>query len=58
MEKTHESSRTTKKGYEQKLSHYQAKNCEGCPIRCMCHGSKNNRSLERNHDLERYKEKA
>lgn len=58
MEKTHESSRRTKNGFEQKLSHYQAKNCEGCPIRSMCHGSKNNRSLERNHNLERYKEKA
>lgn len=58
MEKTHESSRTTKNGFEQKLSHYQAKNCEGCPIRSMCHGAKNNRSLERNHNLERYKEKA
>lgn len=58
MEKTHESSRRTKNGFEQKLSHYQAKNCEGCPIRSMCHGSKNNRSLERNHNLERHKQKA
>ncbi|MCG7281142.1 transposase, partial [Chryseobacterium taklimakanense] len=37
---------------------YQAKNCEGCPIRSMCHGSKNNRSLERNHNLERHREKV
>ena len=57
MEKTHESTRKTKTGYPQKLSHYQAKNCDGCPIRGVCHSSKENRSVERNHHLEQYKEK-
>ena len=57
MEKTHESTRKTKTGYPQKLSHYQARNCEGCPIRSVCHSSKENRSIERNHHLEGYKEK-
>ena len=52
MEKTHESIRKTKTGYLQKLSHYQAKNCEGCPLRGVCHSSKHNRSVERNHHLE------
>jgi len=57
MEKTHESSKKTKSGYAQKLSHYQTKNCNGCPIRGICHGFKENRSVERNHHLEQYKEK-
>ncbi len=57
MEKTHESTRKTKTGYLQKLSHYQAENCEGCPLRGVCHGSKEKRSVERNHHLEQYKEK-
>lgn len=57
MEKTYESTRKTKTGYPQKLSHYQAKNCEGCPIRGVCHQSKENRNVERNHHLEGYKEK-
>lgn len=56
MEKTHESSKTTKTGFEQTLSHYNTKNCQGCPLRSMCHQSKENRSIERNHNLERHKE--
>ncbi|PRA91256.1 IS5/IS1182 family transposase [Chryseobacterium sp. MYb7] len=58
MDKTHESNTTTKSGFKQKLSHYQAKNCVGCPIRGVCHHSKTNRSIERNHNLERHKEKV
>jgi radical SAM protein with 4Fe4S-binding SPASM domain len=58
MEKTHQSKRKTTTGFEQILSHYQARNCEGCPMRSMCHGSKRNRSIERNHNLERHREKA
>ena len=45
MEKTHESTRKTKTGYPQKLSHYQAKNCDGCPIRGVCHSSKETGAL-------------
>ena len=58
MHKTHESRKVTRNGFEQKLSHYQAKNCGGCPIRNLCHQSKANRSIERNHNLERHKQKA
>lgn len=57
MEKTHESTRKTKTGFIQELSHYQTKNCQGCPIRGICHQSRENRSVERNHHLEQYKEK-
>ncbi len=50
MNKTHQSKRITEAGYEQTLSHYQAQNCEGCPIRGICHQAKGNRSIERNHN--------
>ncbi len=55
MEKTYESVKVTKTGFKQTLSHYQAKNCGGCPMRSLCHSSKNNRIIERNHNLERHK---
>ena len=58
MHKTHQSKRTTEAGYNQELSHYQAKKCEGCPLRGQCHKAKTNRSIERNHNLERHKEKV
>lgn len=58
MHKTHESRRITKNGFEQKLSHYQAKNRDGCPVRSVCHQPKANRSIERNHNFERHKQKA
>lgn len=57
MHKTHESTKTTQAGYMQQLSHYQAQNCEGCPLRGVCFKAKGNRSIERNHNLERHKEK-
>lgn len=57
MHKTHESTKTTQAEYIQQLSHYQAQNCEGCPLRGVCFKAKGNRSIERNHNLERHKEK-
>lgn len=58
MNKTHQSKRTTEAGYTQHLSHYQAQNCEGCPLRGQCFKAKGNRSIERNHNLERHKERT
>ena len=57
MHKTHQSKKNTEAGYTQHISHYQAKNCEGCPLRGQCFKAKGNRSIERNHNLERHKEK-
>jgi transposase len=57
MHKTYESKKTTEAGYVQYLSHYQAKNCQGCPLRGQCFQAKGNRSIERNHNLERHKQK-
>lgn len=50
--------RTTATGYEQKIDRYQAKNCVGCQLRSLCHKSKSNRIVERNHKLVRLKAKA
>lgn len=57
MHKTHESKKISEAGYTQYLSHYRAKNCEGCPLRGQCFKGKGNRSIERNHNLERHKQK-
>lgn len=58
MHKTHQSQKTTDAGYRQNLSHYRAQNCEGCPLRGQCFKAKGNRSIERNHNLERHKQKT
>lgn len=48
----------TKTGYMQTISSYQAKNCQGCPMRGVCHQTKDNRIVEVNHSLRRYKQQA
>jgi len=40
----------------QYTSIYQAQNCNGCPVRGLCHKSAGNRTIQSNHRLERYKE--
>jgi len=42
-------------GYVSTISIYQAERCDGCPLRCKCHKSKNNRVIEVNHILNQYK---
>lgn len=48
----------TKTGFTQTISRYQATNCEGCPLRGVCHKSKNNRIIEINHTLNKYKQQV
>ncbi|AMC11612.1 transposase [Lutibacter profundi] len=48
----------TKNGFSQELHRYQAQNCDGCPLRSLCHKSKHNRIIERNYNLIRLKSKA
>ena len=50
--------RYTASGYEQTLSIYRARRCEGCPLRGQCHKSKKNRQIEVNHTLDDYKARA
>ncbi len=57
MNKVGNRNRKTKTGHTQTSSLYQAKNCDGCPVRGACFKAKGNRIIERNHNLERHKEK-
>lgn len=56
MDKIGERSRKTKSGFLQHYDLYQAKNCQGCALRGICHKAKGNRIIERNHRLEKYRE--
>ncbi|WP_238567295.1 transposase [Jejuia pallidilutea] len=40
------------------MQRYQAQNCNGCPLRGLCHKSKYNRIIERNYNLIRLKAQA
>lgn len=51
-------STTTRTGFKQTITRYQAKKCEGCPLRSECHQQKGNRIIEVNHNLQRLKQKA
>ncbi|NKI27897.1 transposase [Arenibacter sp. 6A1] len=48
----------TKTGFTQQLKKYQAVNCKGCPLRGACHKASGHRTIERNHNLVRIKQKA
>lgn len=49
----------TASGYRSESAKYQAQNCKGCPLRCQCYKSKNDRrTIEVNHRLNKYKKKA
>jgi len=52
------SNRKTELGYDYQVSIYQASNCNGCPLRGQCHNAKNNRRIELNHNLIRYRKQA
>jgi len=58
MEKVCDSKRISSNGYESQVSIYQAKNCQGCPLRGMCYQAKTNRRIEVNHRLNALKDKA
>jgi len=58
MKKTGTTTRKTDSGYVSKISIYEAKNCQDCPLMCMCHNSKTNRRIEVNHNLNRHKQWA
>lgn len=52
-------SRTTNGGYVIRTEIYRAQRCTGCPMRCRCYNAKDERrTIEVNHRLNRYKEKA
>ena len=48
----------TASGYVSERHRYQAKNCNGCPLRSLCFKAEGNRIIERNHRLEKNKRQA
>ena len=58
MEKVRTGKRISSNGYESQVTYYQAKRCEGCPLRGQCHKSKTNRIIEVNHRLDQLKVEA
>ena len=47
-----------KNGYQQHITKYQTPNCNGCPLRGVCHKQKGNRIIEVNHRLRILKAQA
>lgn len=45
-------------GYQQTIRAYQAQGCSGCPVRNLCHKSKDDRRIEINRKLLEYRSKA
>lgn len=58
MEHIGKGKRVSKNGYEAEVDYYEARRCEGCPLRGMCHKAKGNRLIEVNHNLNRHKAQA
>jgi transposase len=58
MHKLGERKKRTENGYLQHLIIYQAQNCNGCPLRYLCHKSKDNRQIQVNRRLQELKAKA
>jgi transposase len=49
----------TDSGYVSENVRYRAQRCEGCPLRCLCYKARGDRrTIEVNHRLRKYKEKA
>ena len=48
----------TASGHVSENARYRAVRCEGCPLRCRCFKAKGNRTIELNHRLRRYRQKA
>src|SRR5574344_770148 len=47
----------TASGYTSTATIYEAKNCKGCPLKCLCSNAKGNRRIEVNHNLNRHKQR-
>lgn len=48
----------TAAGFLQTTTHYQARDCGGCPLRTQCHQQQGNRIIQVNHNLNRLKRQA
>src|SRR5678815_4644173 len=50
MNNTGTSVKITSTGFKQTIIRYEARNCEGCPLRGVCYKAKGNRVIEVNHN--------
>jgi hypothetical protein len=51
--------RKSDNGYTSYITNYEAQNCGGCPLRCVCYkGKQGNRIISVNHHLRKYKQRA
>ncbi|MDP4580929.1 MAG: transposase [Saprospiraceae bacterium] len=55
---TGQGERKNRNGFISQVDYYEAKGCEGCPLRGMCHISTGNKKIEINHKLNEYKAKT
>jgi hypothetical protein len=58
MENIGTGKRKSASAYEQTVTYYQARNCQGCPLQGACHTAADNRIIEINHSLNRLKQQA
>jgi len=58
MKKVGQSKRRSRNGYVAEISHYQAQNCTTCPLRGSCYKAQGNRTIEVNHTLQKFRQKA
>jgi transposase len=50
--------KTNDNGYEQAIRVYQSHECNGCPVKNLCHKAKGDRRIEINRKLQEYRRKA
>lgn len=58
LSKIYKTRATSSTGFISDIDVYRAENCQGCPLRGRCHKSKNNRTIQVNHELLTYKAKV
>lgn len=58
MENVGTGTRISSNGYESNITYYQAKRCDGCPLRGSCHQAAGNRKIEINQRLNELKSTA
>lgn len=58
LEHVGQGKRKSTNGFISQVDYYEAKRCQGCPLRGMCHKNAGNKKIEINHKLNQYRAKA
>jgi transposase len=58
MENTGSGTRRSESGFVSHVKYYEARNCCGCPLKCLCHKAEGNRRIEVNPNLNRHRERV